>query len=341
MTMKNTTGAQVSPWVRVIIVNFNGGALLQRCVDSLAAQTLRDFEAVVVDNNSSDDSGAALRLPDNRFWLHRSDSNLGFAAANNLGAAGCQAPFIALLNPDAFPEAEWLSQLRAATERYPWARVFGSTQLDASAPSLVDGCGDVFSVWGIAWRGLSGSPATALPDGDREVFSPCAAAALYARDMFERAGGLDESFFCYFEDVDLGFRLRVEGERCIQVRRAEVLHLGSAITGRASPFTVFHLHRNRIWLLAKNIPSPLIWLVLLLQLGVVPLLICVRPKLAAEALKGMRDGLLGLPRALRSRRCIQQNRRVSNVTIARAMSWDPRAVLQRSAHFIPGELGRD
>ena len=92
---------------------------------------------------------------------------------------------------------------------------------------------------------------------DCEVFSPCAAAALYARPSFEREGGFDESFFCYLEDVDLGFRLRLRGERCVQVRRAEVLHAGSAISGHLSEFSVFHSYRNRIWLFAKNVPWPL------------------------------------------------------------------------------------
>jgi len=205
-------------------------------IDALAAQSLAYFEAIIVDNDSSDGSAKALRLPDDRFRVHLADANLGFAAANNLAAADCKAPWIATLNPDAIAGKTWLEELRGATLRHPDVRMFGSTQLDARKPDRVDGFGDVYSVFGTAWRGASGFPVSTLPPDDREVFAPCAAAALYARDAYLAAGGFDESFFCYLEDVDLGFRLALRGERCIQVRRAEVKHFGS-VTATSSSST--------------------------------------------------------------------------------------------------------
>jgi N-acetylglucosaminyl-diphospho-decaprenol L-rhamnosyltransferase len=324
------------PWVRVIIVNFNGGSCLQDCVNALARQSKPNFEAVIVDNGSSDRSMLDLSVPDARFQIHRADRNLGFAAATNLGVQGCVAPWIATLNPDAFPRADWLAELHAATERYPWARAFGSTQLDARAPHQVDAFGDVYSAWGIAWPGLNGRPLSDLPDGDREVFSPCAAAALYDRGAFEAAGGLDESFFCYQEDVDLGFRLRLRGEHCIQVRRAEVLHLGSEITGRFSAFKTFHSSRNRIWLLLKSVPWPLIWLMLLMHIPATLFLVLrgLRFGIATSVIRGALAGIIGIPQALRSRRIVQQQRRASNLDIARAMSWTPFGPLRRSPHFV-------
>ena len=103
--------------------------------------------------------------------------------ASNLGARGGTAPWIATLNPDAMPRPDWLAELRAATERYPWARMFGSTQIDANDPSRVDGFGDLLAAFGTAWRSGGGLPVSALPESDREPFSPCAAAALYARSV--------------------------------------------------------------------------------------------------------------------------------------------------------------
>jgi GT2 family glycosyltransferase len=198
-----------------------------------------------------------LRLPDERFRLHLAHANLGFAAANNLAAADCKSPRVATLNPDAIAGKIWLEELRSATLHYPGVKMFGSTQLDARKPDRVDGFGDVYSVFGTAWRGASGSPVSALPPDDRAVFAPCAAAALYARDAYLAAGGFDESFFCYLEDVDLGFRLALRGERCIQVRRAEVKHFGSVSAGEDSDFFVFHSQRNRLWVLAKNVHQEL------------------------------------------------------------------------------------
>ncbi len=326
------------PWARVIVIAYNAGPWLQRCVAAVAAQTFGDFEAVIVDNASDDGSVEALRLPDDRFRIERSGSNLGFAAANNLGASGCEADWIATLNPDAEPNAAWLEALRRATLRHRHATMFGSTQIDARRPDRVDGFGDVVSIYGTAWRGASGTLVGALPADDREVFAPCAAAALYALDAFLAAGGFEESFFCYLEDVDLGFRLRLGSARCIQVRRAEVRHMVAAIAGEDSDFSVFHRQRNRIWLIARNFPSPLVFLVLALQIVVVPLTVWRRgPGGWRAALRGVAAGLRGLPRALRQRGAIQRTRVLSNRELARMLVWDPRQALRHAPKFIDGK----
>lgn len=323
------------PWVRVIIVTYNAGPWLQRCVSALAAQTFRDFEAVIVDNASEDGSIEALQLPDERFRIERAGSNLGFAAANNLGASGCEADWIATLNPDAEPNGAWLEELRRATLRHRDATMFGSTQIDAQRPDRVDGFGDVVSIYGTAWRGASGSLVAALPADEREVFAPCAAAALYARDAFLTAGGFEDSFFCYLEDVDLGFRLRLGGAQCVQVRRAEVRHMAGAITGEDSAFSVFQRQRNRIWLIARNVPAPLLFLVFALQIAVVPLTVWRRgPERWRAALRGVAAGLRGLPRAMRQRRAIQRTRVLSNRELARMLVWDPRQALRHAPLFI-------
>jgi GT2 family glycosyltransferase len=313
------------PWVRIVVVNYNAGAMLQACVDALASQTMADFEAVIVDNASTVQPISGLRLPDDRFHVRHAGGNIGFAAASNLGAKGSAAPWIAALNPDTRPRPDWLAELRSATERYNWATMFGSTQLAMDDPDIVDGFGDVLSAFGSAWRSGNGRSVRELPDRDCEVFSPCAAAALYARPPFEREGGFDESFFCYLEDVDLGFRLRLMGERCVQVRRAEILHAGSAISGHLSDFSVFHSYRNRVWLFAKNAPWPLLPPIFLMQSAAIALSLArptARPYRRA-ALQGLWAGVRGLPRALQSRASIQQSRVISTWEVARMMVWSP------------------
>jgi N-acetylglucosaminyl-diphospho-decaprenol L-rhamnosyltransferase len=323
-----------SAWVRVIVVNYNSGGLLQRCVDALAAQTFRDFEVVVFDNASADGSAEDLRLPDDRFRLERAGANLGFAAANNLAATGCSAPWIATLNPDAEPRRNWLEELNRATLRHKGVAMFGSTQLQARAPDRVDGFGDAYSIYGTAWRGASGRPVASLPDGDRDVFAPCAASALYARDAFRAAGGFDQSFFCYLEDVDLGFRLRLKGMRCVQVRAAEVLHVGSASAGANSSFFLFHSQRNRIWVMLKDVPAPLLFLVMALQLLATPISILRRGEGWRTALKGVAAGFTDFRRVLRERKAVQKSRTAGNAEIARMLVWDPRKALKLAPHFI-------
>lgn len=324
-------------FARIVVVNHNAGPLLQLCVDALVKQSFGDFEAVIVDNASTDGSIEALRLPDSRFRLLPAGGNLGFAAGTNLGTADCAAQWIATLNPDAMPKETWLEELHRATSRHPGIFVFGSTQINARHPDRIDGFGDAYSIYGTAWRGASGHAAASLPAGDREVFAPCAAAAFYARDVFQSAGGFDETLFCYMEDVDLGFRLQLCGLRCMQIRRAEVLHVGSAMTGTNSDFFLFHSQRNRLWVLVKNVPSPLLYLTLLLQAAVIPFVILRRGGGWRASLRGVVAGVKGLPDAWRKRRAIQAGRRVSSSRIAKIMVWDPRKVLRHDPHFIESD----
>jgi len=316
--------------ISVIVVNYNSGDRLARCIACLERQTFQDFETIIVDNASTD--GSALAAASN--LLHArvisSAENLGFAAGNNLAAREATGEWLAFLNPDAYAERDWLSALLAAVARYPWADAFGSTQLKADDPDTLDGAGDVFHILGVGYRGGFGQSAARLPD-DGECFAPCAAAALYRRDAFAALGGFDERFFCYGEDVDLGFRLRLGGGRSVQVNRARVLHEGSGISGRYSPFTVYHGNRNRIWLTYKNMPGLFYW-------GLFPLRLAFDLYLYARSFsigagdayrRAMIDGYAGLGAFRADRRKIQSARRLSNIAFARLATWSPLALTGR------------
>jgi GT2 family glycosyltransferase len=309
--------------VAVIIVNLDGGELVERTLDSLAAQTRPPERTIVVDNGSSDGSPdrIAARFPD--VELVRLGRNVGFAAANNLAverAAGC--PWVALLNPDAFPEPGWLEALFDVVQSEPHWAALGSTLLLEGSDGLLDGTGDVYHVSGFAWRRDHGRPAAAAPRGREEIFAPSAAAALYRRDAFLAAGGFDESYFCYLEDVDLGFRLRLRGLRCLHVPEAVVHHVGSSTTGRTSEFQIYHSQRNLVWTWVKNMPKPLVWLYLPQHL-LVNLLMIVWFSSSGRAkavLKAKFDALRGLRAVLAKRRNAQCEASVSPAELRRSMA---------------------
>src|SRR5262249_41348852 len=205
--------------------NYNSGDCLGRCLEALQAQRFRDFSVAIVDNGSTDESTLVLdRLPPG-WQAIRLGRNTGFAAANNHAISLATSAWVAALNPDAFPEPDWLEQIALAIARYPEAVAFGSLQIDAAHPARLDGAGDVYHVSGVFWRGGFGQP-IGRQRGEGEVLSVCAAAAAYRRDAFESVGGFDSDLFCYGEDVDLGFRLRLRGYRSIQLANAIVRHVG-------------------------------------------------------------------------------------------------------------------
>lgn len=301
--------------VAIVIVNWNGGGHLRACLQALAAQTWTQFRAVVVDNASSDGSQAAVaELGDSRIQLLQLDSNTGFARGSNLGVRACgSCEFIALLNPDTMAHPEWLQRLLDAAAAHPEVASFGSHLVDAQHRELSDGTGDMYHFSGRAWRRDHGVPVASSVDTPGDIFSACAAAALYRRSAWDEARGLDENFFCYLEDVDLGFRLRLMGWRALHVPQSLCYHAASSLTGRRSDFSTYHGQRNMVWTFVKNMPPALFWLLapvhILLNL-LAPFALALRGQ-GMVAWRAKRDALRGLPRAWAQRRELQAARRAS------------------------------
>jgi len=212
----------------------------------------------------------------------------------------------------------------------------GSAQIDADQRHLLDGAGDLYAPIGFAWRGLWHRPLALLPPTG-EVFGPCAAAALYRRDAFEAVGGFDEDFFCYHEDVDLAFRLRLAGGRGIQVSEAVVYHEGSGVAGGQSPFSVFHGTRNRTWTFVKNMPLIPMIMLLPFHLGLLGAFI-VRAFFKGQfmpTLTGFTASIAGLPRAFAKRKAVQASRQISLLTLLKAFTWSPITFFCRGADVRP------
>ena len=245
-----------------------------------------------------------------------------------------------LLNPDAYPEPGFIAALLAAAEACPTARCFTARQRMAEDPRRLDGLGDAMTVIGFPFRGGYGQ-ADPGPLPLAEVFSPCGAAMMIERSLFLELGGFDEGFFCYCEDVDLGYRLRLRGEAVLLAPDAVAAHEGSVSTGgRRSDFSLYHGARNRLWLYLKNTPPLLLWLTLPLHL-IATLGAWARAALQGRGGpvgRGLADGVKGLPAILRSRRALQARRRASSAEIAAMMVWSPSDAARRRGRLrsLPG-----
>lgn len=318
--------------VGLVVVTYNAEAFIRRTLHAVAAQTRPPDEVVIVDNQSADGTWTLLESV-TRGWpmpvrLVRAPTNLGFAAANNRAVARLEAhDLVALLNPDAVPEPGWLAALVQAAEAHPDAASFASRLWLDGQPGVLDGAGDVCHVSGLVWRHGHGREATEVPGVDRSgpVFAACAAAALYRRADWVGAGGLDERFFCYVEDVDLGFRLQLAGRACWYVADAVAHHVGSASAGVGSPFAVYHGHRNLEWMFIKNMPASLMWRYLPLHalVSLAGLAWFTARGRGASFLKAKWDALRGVGPAWRARSVVQASRVLTAAEV--------RALLDRSS----------
>jgi len=306
--------------VSAVIVYRTDLSSLNRCIQSLGPVAI---DSVVVVDNSEEGQlqgvgmGAAKVL--------RPNGNIGFAAGNNFGIATGETDFVALINPDAFPEPEWLGKLLGAAQTNLDYAAFGSMQLLDENPEILDGLGDTYHPSGIFRREGHGERRSQYGEfQSREIFSPCAAAALYRRDALAAVGGFDEDFFCYGEDVDLGFRLRLAGWKSMLVPDAVVRHVGSASSGgQRSDFASYHGHRNMVWVYVKNMPGLLFWLFLPLHLlaNIASVIVLTLRGQGKVAWRAKRDAIKGLPKMWKKRKAIQSKRVASIWDILRALSW--------------------
>lgn len=308
--------------VSVIIISWNSSAYLPACLQALEKQTVTDFEVIIVDNGSTDDSFDYMHHLGLQARIERLGKNEGFSVANNIGARLARGKWLALLNADAFPEHDWLEQLLRASEQNPGYISFSSRQIQFNAPERLDGAGDAYHISGLAWRNAYKLPSKTHALEKKEVFSACAAAALYLREDFLQAGGFDEDYFSYFEDVDLGFRLRLAGKKCLYVPDAVVHHVGSASTGKRSDFSVYYGYRNMIWTFFKDMPLPLIWFFLPVHIATLIFFVgylSMRGQ-GRVIMRAIRDAVRGLPGILEKRKTIQKNRKIKPSELLKVMS---------------------
>lgn len=278
--------------VTVVIPNYNGMSCLPVCLNSLKEQTGVSAEIIVVDNGSTDGSREFVREQFPGCRLVCLEKNHGFCRAVNEGISRAGSPYVILLNNDTEvrPDfaAKLLDAIRADDRRFSCA----ARMLQYARRDRIDNAGDFYCAlgWGIA-RG-KGKPASAYEKGG-EIFSSCAGAAIYRKELTERLGGFDEAHFAYLEDIDLSWRARIHGYRHWYVPEAEVYHMGSATSGsRYNHFKVVHSAGNNLYLIYKNMPfCQLVLNLPLLAAGFfIKYLFFVRKGLGKDYREGLRRG---------------------------------------------------
>ncbi|HYC81611.1 MAG TPA: glycosyltransferase family 2 protein [Solirubrobacterales bacterium] len=310
------------PAVAIVVPSWNSLPLLGRCLDSVAAEA-GEAELVVVDNGSGDGSLELLR---ERGIHHLAlPRNVGFAAAVNLGAARTAAPYVLALNADTVLEPGAVDTLAAALAADPG---LGGVQplllqLEGEAPAdpaqaRLYSAGQALSADGRALETGAGEAQAEAYREPREVFGVCGAAAMLRRELFAELGGFDESYFAFYEDVDLNVRARIAGWGFRCEPAARVWHVGNAswLAGAERPgaWNARLVARNRIATQAKFMPATALPRIAAVELGA--LARAARQRRFRATLRGKLEGLARLPRSLRERRRLRRDG-----DLARARRW--------------------
>ena len=314
----------------VVILNWNGKAFIRACLDSVLAQDYPRVETIVVDNGSEDGSREIIRDEYCAVTLIETGKNLGFGGGNNIGIARARGVHILILNNDAELEPGCLREMKRVLDEDPRLGSCASKIYVIDPPGALDAAGITVFPDGLS-IGRGRLESGDGYDREEEVFFASGCCALYRKEMLEdiRVSGeyYDEDFFAYADDTDLGWRARTRGWRCRYTPFARVRHLHSASSGSYSLLKAYLVERNRLWLLVKDFPLPLILygqLFTLLRYGYQAYGAFSgrgasgefskehsKGQLAAILLKAYKDGLKGLPRMLRKRKVIQGRRSVT------------------------------
>ncbi len=249
--------------VTVVIPTLSADARLRECVESLARQTRRDIEVIVVDNSGAGLARKNGAAPGAR--LIENPRNLGFGRAVNQGIRASSSPFVATLNDDAVAHPRWLASMLDALARRPGAGMCAS-RVRLHGEPVLDSAGMLLGADGSSKQRGHGRPPEDFPVLE-EALMPSGSAALYRRAMLDDIGGFDDDFFLYCEDTDLGLRARWAGWKCLYVPEAEVEHHYSHSAGRASPLKAYYVERNRLFVLVKNFPPRMLALAPLVTLA--------------------------------------------------------------------------
>ncbi len=240
--------------VSVVIPNYNGIDYLRPCIDSLGEQTYIDFETIIIDNASIDDTYKWIpeQYPDILFKVL--DQNYGFSRAVNEGIKLSRGEYVLLLNNDTIVEKDFIAELVKEIEKDEKIFSVSSKMIAYTDHNIMDDAGDEYTVVGWGYKIGDGRSVECYKQRAK-VFSACAGAALYRAKVFDEIGYFDENFFAYMEDVDISYRARIYGYYNTYCPDAKVYHIGSATSGsKYNEFKVKLAARNNIYVPYKNMP---------------------------------------------------------------------------------------
>jgi GT2 family glycosyltransferase len=243
--------------ITIAIPTLNRTDLLEQAVGSVRQQSIENVELIVIDNGGSAKLGRSSAKTDTRTSVLRPGRNLLYAAAANAGLRRAATQFVAVLNDDAVLDKNWAA---AALEAFQVDQTIGAVAskiMKVGDLETIDSVGDSLNIAGQATNRGWGEIDIGQYEKREDVFSAAGACAVYRRSAFEEAGGFDEHFGAYVEDVDLGFRLQLLGYRCLYEPAARVWHHGGA-TPKPRQYALRLTERNMLRNLIKNMPTALL-----------------------------------------------------------------------------------
>jgi len=234
----------------IIIINYNAGELLQRCLSSVFNTNNDDFEVILVDNGSHDQSHLKCKEQFPKITLVENKTNLGFCEGNNVGISLAKGDFIVFLNPDTEVEPEWLNELHKACETFGEG-LYQPKLKDLENRQIIQTAGNMLTPFGFFFlRGVQQKDVGQYENIDQ--ISYCSGACLFIpRKILDKLGYFDPYMFAYYEDTSLSWKAAMLGIKSYYVPKAIVYHK-SGYSFKKNTQRVYLIQRNRWYLLLTH-----------------------------------------------------------------------------------------
>ncbi len=238
----------------VIIPNWNGQHLLTDCLESLKKQSFKDFELILVDNNSDDNSiNKTFEIyPDAR--VIKLSWNFGFSKAINEGVKKARGEYVLFLNNDTKADEYWIENLVATADKHPEVVSVGSKLLNFYDQNVIDGLGisinDVGQAKSLGWQELDNGQF----DQSIYIFGATGGGSLFRKEIFVELGMFDEDYFMYSEEVDFAFRAQFKGFKSIYCPKAKVFHKHKSTASKMPANMEYWQFKNMTQTIIKDFP---------------------------------------------------------------------------------------
>ncbi len=244
-----------NPLVSFVIVSWNGRHHLEECLPSIQQQTFNNFEILVVDNGSKDDSVAFVKENFPAVNLIQLEKNEGFAGPNNIAFQAARGKWIATVNNDMILDKNWLENLLKGIENHPHCFSAQGTILRSDDKTKVDSCGLGIRPCGAARNLYHNRSVESISNQVRQIFAASAGAAIFNKELLMSNGAFDKTYFAYYEDLDTGWKARINGSESFWVPNSVAYHkVHGTSTKLPSDALWFLSERNRLRTFIKNIP---------------------------------------------------------------------------------------
>jgi GT2 family glycosyltransferase len=247
------------PEVTAVVLNWNGRKLLEKSLPALGKQTYRPLQVLLVDNASTDDSLAYVKKNFPQTKVIRNPTNLGFAAGMNIGLRAAKGKYVISVTNDVALEPKVISEMVAAAEKDSRVGMAVPLLVRSSEPSVIDAAGVSVDRSGYG-ANVGGGEENRGQFGKKpvEIFGGYGGATLYRRQMLDEIGYFEEAFGAYLEDIDLAWRARAAGWKCMLVPQVRAFHAGSVSYGKTSYRATYLGHRNRLLFALSEFPLKLL-----------------------------------------------------------------------------------